>query len=175
MSALAVKLGAINLGQGFPDSDGPREVLDIAIDSIDAGLNQYPPGNGMQVLREAIAQHQLRFYGVAYNCDTEVLVTAGATEAIAGALLGLLEPGDEVVLFEPMYDSYQACIALAGAVSVPVLLEPPSYRPSMAALESAITVHTKIPLINSPHNPTGMLLTREEQGQIVRIAEQTTW
>ena len=172
MSALAAELGAINLGQGFPDSDGPREVLDIAIESINAGLNQYPPGMGMQVLREAIAQHQQRFYGVSYNCDTEVLVTAGATEAIAGALLGLLEPGDEVIVFEPMYDSYQACIAMAGAVSVPVLLEPPLYRPNMDALEAAITTRTKILLINSPHNPTGMLLTREEQEHIVRIAEQ---
>ena len=172
MSALAAELGAINLGQGFPDSDGPREVLDIAIESINAGLNQYPPGMGMQVLREAIAQHQQRFYGVSYNCDTEVLVTAGATEAIAGALLGLLEPGDEVIVFEPMYDSYQACIAMAGAVSVPVLLEPPLYRPNMDALEAAITNRTRILLINSPHNPTGMLLTREEQEHIVRIAEQ---
>ena len=172
MSALAAELGAINLGQGFPDSDGPREVLDIAIESINAGLNQYPPGMGMQVLREAIAQHQQRFYGVSYNCDTEVLVTAGATEAIAGALLGLLEPGDEVIVFEPMYDSYQACIAMAGAVSVPVLLEPPLYRPNMDALEAAITNRTRILLINSPHNPTGMLLTRDEQEHIVRIAEQ---
>jgi N-succinyldiaminopimelate aminotransferase len=172
MSALAVKLGAINLGQGFPDSDGPREVLDIAIESINGGLNQYPPGNGMQVLREAIVQHQQRFYGVAYNCDTEVLVTAGATEALAGALLGLLEPGDEVVLFEPMYDSYQACISLAGAVTVPVLLEPPSYRPNLAAMEAAITERTKILLINSPHNPTGMMLTRQEQEQIVRMAQE---
>jgi N-succinyldiaminopimelate aminotransferase len=127
---------------------------------------------GMQVLREAIAQHQQRFYGVSYNCDTEVLVTAGATEAIAGALLGLLEPGDEVIVFEPMYDSYQACIAMAGAVSVPILLEPPMYRPNMDAFEAAITTRTKILLINSPHNPTGMLLTREEQEHIVRIAEQ---
>jgi N-succinyldiaminopimelate aminotransferase len=172
MSALAAELGAINLGQGFPDSDGPREVLDVAIESINAGLNQYPPGMGMQVLREAIAQHQQRFYGVSYNCDTEVLVTAGATEAIAGALLGLLEPGDEVIVFEPMYDSYQACIAMAGAVSVPILLEPPLYRPNMDTLEAAITTRTKILLINSPHNPTGMLLTREEQEHIARIAEQ---
>jgi N-succinyldiaminopimelate aminotransferase len=172
MSALAAELGAINLGQGFPDSDGPREVLDVAIESINAGLNQYPPGMGMQVLREAIAQHQQRFYGVSYNCDTEVLVTAGATEAIAGALLGLLEPGDEVIVFEPMYDSYQACIAMAGAVPVPILLEPPLYRPNMDTLEAAITTRTKILLINSPHNPTGMLLTREEQEHIARIAEQ---
>jgi len=172
MSALAAELGAINLGQGFPDSDGPREVLDVAIESINGGLNQYPPGMGMQVLREAIAQHQQRFYGVSYNCDTEVLVTAGATEAIAGALLGLLEPGDEVIVFEPMYDSYQACIAMAGAVSVPILLEPPMYRPNMDAFEAAITTRTKILLINSPHNPTGMLLTRDEQEHIARIAEQ---
>ena len=170
MSALAVQLGAVNLGQGFPDTDGPREVLDVAIASINGGLNQYPPGNGMAVLREAIAGHQRRFYGLTYDPDTEVLVTAGATEALAGALLGLLEPGDEVVAFEPMYDSYQACIALAGATTVPVLLEPPAYRPNLSKLREVITPHTKVLLINSPHNPTGMMLTVDEQQEIVNIA-----
>ena len=170
MSALAVEVGAINLGQGFPDTDGPREVLDTAIASINGGLNQYPPGNGMAVLRDAIAEHQKRFYGLTYDPNTEVLVTAGATEALAGALLGMLEPGDEVVVFEPMYDSYQACIALAGAVTVPVLLEPPAYRPNLELLRKAITPRTKILLINSPHNPTGMMLTAKEQQEIVNIA-----
>ncbi len=116
MSALAAETGAINLGQGFPDTDGPPEVLEAAIDAIRAGVNQYPPGPGMAVLREAIAEHQERFYGLVFDPDTEVVVTAGATEALAGALLGMLDDGDEVVLFEPMYDSYQACIALAGAL-----------------------------------------------------------
>ena len=112
MSALAMATGSVNLGQGFPDTDGPPEVLDAAVAAIRGGVNQYPPGPGMAVLREAIAEHQQRFYGIDYDPDREVLVTAGATEALAGALLGLLDTGDEVVLFEPMYDSYQACIAL---------------------------------------------------------------
>ena len=128
MSALAVATGSINLGQGFPDSDGPREVLDAAVDAIRTGQNQYPPGPGIPELREAIARHQHRFYGLEHDPDGEVLVTAGATEALAGALLGMLDTGDEVVVFEPMYDSYQACIALAGAHAVPVLLRPESGR-----------------------------------------------
>ncbi len=128
MSALAVATNSINLGQGFPDTDGPREVLDAAIAAINGGLNQYPPGPGMPVLRQAIATHQRHWYGLDYDPDSEVLVTAGATEALAGALLGLLDTGDEVVLFEPMYDSYQAAIALAGAVARPVTLRPPGLR-----------------------------------------------
>ena len=115
MSALAVATGSINLGQGFPDTDGPREVLDAAVEAIRRGVNQYPPLLGVPVLRQAIVEHQQRFYGLEFDPDTEVLVTAGATEALAGALLGMLDTGDEVVMFEPMYDSYQACIALAGA------------------------------------------------------------
>ncbi len=115
MSALAVETGAINLGQGFPDTDGPSEVLDAAIDAIRAGVNQYPPGPGTIELRTAIAAHQRRFYGIELDPVSEIVVTAGATEALAGALLGMLDAGDEVVVFEPMYDSYQACIALAGA------------------------------------------------------------
>ena len=128
MSALAVQTGAINLGQGFPDTDGPAVVLDAAIEAIRSGVNQYPPGPGNPVLRAAIADHQRRFYGLDHDPDTEVLVTAGATEALAGALLGMLDTGDEVVVFEPMYDSYQACIALAGAIARPVLLAPERQR-----------------------------------------------
>ena len=124
MSALAVKTGSINLGQGFPDSDGPREVLDAAVEAIRSGVNQYPPGPGIPALRQAIARHQHRFYGLDLDPDGEVLVTAGATEALAGALLGMLDAGDEVVVFEPMYDSYQACIALADAIARPVVLRP---------------------------------------------------
>lgn len=171
MSALAAEVGAINLGQGFPDTDGPAEVLDAAVDAIRNGVNQYPPGPGMQVLREAIAQHQQRFYGVAYDPDSEVLVTAGATEALAGALLGLLEPGEEVVVFEPMYDSYQACIALAGARAVPVTLRPPSYRPDIEAVRRAIGPRTRAILVNSPHNPTGMVLSDDECMAIADLAE----
>ena len=172
MSALAVELEAVNLGQGFPDTDGPSEVLDAAIAAIKGGINQYPPGPGLAVLRDAIAAHQRRFYGIAYDPDAEILVTAGATEALAGALLGLLEPDDEVVVLEPMYDSYQACIALAGARSVPVTLRPPAYRPDIDAIRKAIGPRTRALLINSPHNPTGMMLSDNECLAIADIAEQ---
>lgn len=170
MSALAVATGSVNLGQGFPDTDGPREVLDAAIEAINGGLNQYPPGPGMPVLREAIVAHQQRFYGLAYDPATEVLVTAGATEALAGALLGLLDTGDEVVLFEPMYDSYQACIALAGAVARPVTLRPPHYDFDPDELRAAIGPKTKLLLVNTPHNPTGKVLGRADLQVIADLA-----
>jgi N-succinyldiaminopimelate aminotransferase len=170
MSSLAMSTGSINLGQGFPDTDGPREVLDAAIAAINGGLNQYPPGPGMAVLREAIAAHQLRFYGLQYDPDTEVFVTAGATEALAGSLMGLLDTGDEVVLFEPMYDSYQACIALAGAVAKPVTLRPPTYGFDRDEFRAAITAKTKLMLINTPHNPTGHVLDAEELQFIADLA-----
>jgi N-succinyldiaminopimelate aminotransferase len=170
MSALATATGSVNLGQGFPDTDGPREVLDAAIAAINGGANQYPPGPGMAILREAIAAHQDRFYGLRYDPDSEVLVTAGATEALAGALLGLLDTGDEVVLFEPMYDSYQACIALSGAVAKPVTLRPPAYSFDPDTLRDAITPKTKLMLINSPHNPTGHVLSAEESQLIADLA-----
>ena len=170
MSALAVATGSVNLGQGFPDTDGPPEVLDAAVAAIRDGVNQYPPGPGMAVLRDAIAEHQRRFYGIDYDVDREVLVTAGATEALAGALLGLLDTGDEVVLFEPMYDSYQACIALAGAVAKPVTLRPPDYAVDLDALRAAISPKTKLLLINSPHNPTGHVLSAAELQFIADMA-----
>ena len=170
MSALAMETGSVNLGQGFPDTDGPREVLDAAIAAISSGVNQYPPGPGMAVLREAIAAHQERFYGLQYDPDSEVFVTTGATEALAGALLGLLDTGDEVVLFEPMYDSYQACIALAGATAKPVTLRPPTYSFDPAELRAAITPKTKLLLINSPHNPTGHVLDEQESRLIADLA-----
>ncbi len=173
MSALAVKTGAINLGQGFPDTDGPAEVLDAAVEAIRSGVNQYPPGPGMPVLREAIAEHQLRFYGIELDVDREVLVTAGATEALAGALLGMLDAGDEVVVFEPMYDSYQACIALAGAVIRPVVLRPgpDGYRFDPDELRAAVSERTKLLLLNTPHNPTGKVFDR---GELALIAELAT-
>lgn len=170
MSALAVATDSINLGQGFPDTDGPREVLDAAIAAIEGGLNQYPPGPGMPVLREAVAAHQQHWYGLSYDPDAEVLVTAGATEALAGALMGLLDTGDEVVLFEPMYDSYQASIALAGAVARPVTLRPPTYGFDPDELRAAITPKTKLLLVNTPHNPTGKVLDRAELQLIADLA-----
>lgn len=172
MSALAVELGAVNLGQGFPDTDGPTEVLDAAVEAIRSGVNQYPPGPGMPVLRAAIVEHQRRFYGVDYDMDSEVLVTAGATEAIAGAMLGLLQPDDEVIVFEPMYDSYQACIALAGARAVPVTLRPPDYRPDVDRVRTLVGPRTRAILVNSPHNPTGMLMDERELAAIVEIAAE---
>ncbi len=170
MSSLAAATGAVNLGQGFPDYDGPREVLDAAIDAINGGLNQYPPGLGMPVLREAITEHQQRFYGVAYDADTEVLVTTGATEALASVLLGLCDTGDEVIVLEPTYDSYQACIALAGATPRFVTLRPPAYDLDLDALRDAITAKTKLILLNTPHNPTGKVLTQAELSAVAELA-----
>ena len=171
MSALAVATGSINLGQGFPDTDGPEEIKRAAAEAVLAGHgNQYPPGAGIPELRNAVAEHQKRFYGLDFDPATEVLVTAGATEAIAAALLALLEPGDEVVAFEPYYDSYTACIAMAGGVRVPVTLRPPHFRPDLDALRAAVTDRTRLLLLNTPHNPTGMVLTRAESEAIARLA-----
>jgi len=170
MTALATEKGAINLGQGFPDYDGPPAVLAAAVEAIRNGQNQYPPGPGVADLRLAIAEHQLRFHGLRYEPDGEVLVTAGATEALAGALLGILETGDEVVLLEPMYDSYQACIALAGAVTRPVTLRPPSYRLDVDALRASVTPRTRMILLNTPHNPTGAVLELDELRAVAELA-----
>ncbi|MES9505802.1 pyridoxal phosphate-dependent aminotransferase [Streptomyces sp. NPDC000609] len=171
MSALAVRTGAINLGQGFPDTDGPEEIREAAVRALrDGHGNQYPPGPGIPELRTAIADHQQRFRGLAFDPDTEVLVTAGATEAIAAAMLALLEPGDEVIAFEPYYDSYAACIAMAGGVRVPLTLRAPDFRPDLDALRDAVTPRTRLLLLNSPHNPTGMVLTREELSAIAALA-----
>jgi N-succinyldiaminopimelate aminotransferase len=171
MSALAVETGSINLGQGFPDTDGPAEVAAAAAGAVLGGRgNQYPPGPGIPELRQAVAAHQKRFYGLDVDPDTEVLVTAGATEAIAAAMLALLEPGDEVIAFEPYYDSYAACIAMAGARRVPITLRPPGFRPDLDAMRDAITSRTRLILLNSPHNPTGTVLTRAELTGIARLA-----
>jgi N-succinyldiaminopimelate aminotransferase len=169
MSALAVETGAINLGQGFPDTDGPPEVADAAVAAIRAGHNQYPPGPGIVELRQAVAAHQQRFYGLGYDPVSEVLVTAGATEAIAAALLALCEVGDEVVTFEPYYDSYAACIAMAGALRRVVTLRPPDYAADLDALASAIGPKTRLLLFNSPHNPTGKVFALEELDAIARL------
>jgi N-succinyldiaminopimelate aminotransferase len=171
MSALAVATGAINLGQGFPDTDGPEAVREAAVRALREGRgNQYPPGPGVPELRVAVAAHQRRFYGLGVDPDTEVLVTAGATEAIAAAMLALLEPGDEVIAFEPFYDSYAACVAMAGAVRVPLTLRAPGFRPDLDRLRALVTPRTRLLLLNSPHNPTGMVLTRDELTAIAELA-----
>jgi N-succinyldiaminopimelate aminotransferase len=171
MSALAVATGSVNLGQGFPDTDGPAEIAEAAAAAILAGRgNQYPPGPGIPELRQAITEHQQRYYGLAFDPGAEVLVTAGATEAVAAALLALVEPGDEVVAFEPYYDSYAACIALAGGTRVPVTLRAPGFRPDLDALRAAITERTRLILLNTPHNPTGSVFTRGELAAIAELA-----
>ncbi len=175
MSALAASTGAINLGQGFPNYDGPTEVLERAVAEINSGNNQYSPGLGMAVLREAIARHQRRFWNLAYDADTEILITAGATEALAGALLGLLNDGDEVVMFEPMYDSYMACVAMARGRAVPVLLRPQAdgrYVFDEAELREAISPRTRAILLNTPHNPTGTVFTGKEIECVASLAKE---
>ena len=162
MSALAVATGSVNLGQGFPDTDGPAAVLDAAIDAIRAGTNQYPPGRGHPELLAAVARHQQRWYGLEFDPDREVLVTAGATEAIAAAVLALCELGDEVVMFEPSYDSYAPCVAMAGASRRVVTLRPPDWSFDPDELAAAITPRTRLILLNSPHNPTGKVFDADE-------------
>jgi len=172
MSALAMATGAINLGQGFPDTDGPQEVSDAAVAAIRAGHNQYPPGLGIADLRRAVAEHQKRFYDLDFDPDTEVLVTAGATEAIAAAMLSLLAPGDEVVLFEPYYDSHIAGIAMAGAQRRLVTLRPPRYRFDPDELAAAIGPRTRMIVVNSPHNPTGKVFDRSELELIAELCRR---
>ncbi|WP_326807960.1 MULTISPECIES: pyridoxal phosphate-dependent aminotransferase [unclassified Streptomyces] len=197
MSALAVKTGALNLGQGFPDTDGPEQVREAAVRALRDGRgNQYPPGPGVPELRAAIADHQRRFYGMTYDPDTEVLVTAGATEAIAASLLALVEPGDEVIALEPYYDSYAASIAMAGGTRVPVMLRPATggtadggavgnesadggaadgraadrtYRLDLDELRDAVTDRTRLILLNTPHNPTGTVLSRAELAAVAEL------
>ena len=170
MSALALATGAVNLGQGFPDTDGPPEMAEAAVDAIRSGANQYPPGPGIPDLRQAISEHQQRFYGLTVDPATEVVVTTGATEAVAAALLGLVDPGDEVVALEPFYDSYTACIQMAGGVRVPVTLRAPDFRLDIDRLRAAVTARTRLFLLNSPHNPTGTVLTRAELAAVAELA-----
>ncbi|HEX3898668.1 MAG TPA: pyridoxal phosphate-dependent aminotransferase [Mycobacteriales bacterium] len=172
MSALATATGSINLGQGFPDTDGPPAMLERAVEGLRNGENQYPPGPGMPLLRDAIASHRLDHYGLTYHAGSEILVTVGATEALAAAILGLCDPGDEVVMFEPYYDSYAATIELAGARRVPVTLRPDAtgrfgFDPD--ELRAAITPKTRLLLLNSPHNPTGTVLDRAELESIATL------
>ncbi len=172
MTQRALQFDAVNLGQGFPDTDGPREILDLAVESINSGLNQYPPGIGMPMLREAIAEHQQRFYGLQVDPDTEVLVTVGATEAIAATILALCEPGDEVVTFEPYYDSYAASIALAGATRRTSQLRFPDLTVDEASLRAAFSDRTRVVLLNTPHNPTGKVFTAEEMALVCSLARE---
>lgn len=172
MSALAARIGAVNLGQGFPDEDGPAAMLEAARTAISDGINQYPPGPGIPALREAIAGQRARKYGIEYDPDTEILVTVGATEAIAAAVLGLVEPGSEVVLLEPFYDSYSPVVAMAGARRVSVSLVPDGrgFALDTDSLRRAITPATRALIVNSPHNPTGTVFTEAELAEIARIA-----
>ena len=170
MSALALATDSVNLGQGFPDTDGPAFMLDEARTAIASGVNQYPPGKGIATLRSAIAAHTERRYGLHYDPDTEVLVTTGATEALAAAILAFVDPGDEVIALEPFYDSYAATIELAGGVRVGVGLFGPDFRLDLDEFAAAFTPRTKAILINSPHNPTGVVLSLDELAEIARLA-----
>jgi N-succinyldiaminopimelate aminotransferase len=171
MSALATRTGSINLGQGFPDTDGPDPVREAAVRALRDGRgNQYPPGIGIPELREAIAAHHKHWYDIDVDPEREVLVTAGATEALAAAILALVDEGDEVIALEPFYDSYSACIAMARGVRVPVTLHAPDFRLDVDALRAAVTPRTRMLLINSPHNPTGMVLTDAERSAIRDVA-----
>ena len=172
MSAVATRIGAVNLGQGFPDEDGPPALLKAAQDAIAGGANQYPPGIGIPELRQAISAQRRRRYGIDYDPDTEVLVTVGATEAIAAAVLGLVEPGSEVVLIEPFFDSYAPALAMAGAhrVAVPLVPDGRGFALDADALRRAVTPRTRALIVNTPHNPTGAVLSRTELAAIAEIS-----
>ena len=170
MTALAQQTGSVNLGQGFPDTDGPSTVVDVAVDAMRTGRNQYAPGIGVPELRRAVADHQRRFYGIDLDPDAEIAASTGATEAIAAALLGLVNPGDEVVVLEPYYDSYVAMLQMAGAVRRPVTLRAPDFRLPIDELRAVVTPRTTAILLNSPHNPTGAVLTRDELAAVAELA-----
>lgn len=170
MSALAVRTQSVNLGQGFPDVDGPPEVIARAVHALESGLNQYAPGPGVPALRQAIARHQLRHYGLELDPDSQVVVTTGCTEGIAAGLLGLVNPGDEVIALEPYYDSYTAMLQMAGGVRRPVTLRAPDFRLDADELRAAVSDRTRFVLLNSPHNPTGTVLTREELQAVADLA-----
>jgi N-succinyldiaminopimelate aminotransferase len=172
MSALAMRTGAVNLGQGFPDADGPASVLAAADRAMRSGANQYAPGPGVPALRQAIARHQQRHYGIELDPDREIVVTTGATEGVAAALLGLVDPGDEVVVLEPYYDSYVAMIQMVGAVRRPVTLAAPEFRLRGDDLRAAIGPRTRFILLNSPHNPAGTVLTRPELQVVADVATE---
>ncbi len=172
MSALAQELGAVNLGQGFPDFDGPEEIKRLAEEAIRAGHNQYAVSTGEPALREAIARHSLRFYGQQIDPLSEVTVTSGATEALFCSALAFVEPGDEVIVFEPCYDSYVPGIRMAGGIPVPVTLHAPEFRFDPDELRSACTPRTKAILLNTPHNPTGTIFSGEELTLIAELCQE---
>jgi N-succinyldiaminopimelate aminotransferase len=172
MSALAVRTGALNLGQGFPDRDGPESVVEAAVKALREGRNQYAPGIGVPELRSAIAAHQARHYGIELDPDRQVVVTTGATEGIAAALLALVDPGDEVVVLEPFYDSYTAMIQMAGGVRRPVTLRAPDFRLDVDELRAAVGPRSKVLLLNTPHNPTGTVLNRAELEAVADVARE---
>ena len=173
MSALAQQHQAVNLGQGFPDFEGDPALLDAVNAAMRAGHNQYPPMPGVPALRQAIAAKIESLYGHAYNPDTEITVTAGATQAILTALLSVVHPGDEVIVLEPAYDSYAPNIALAGGVMVPVPLDPASFRPDFDRIRAALTPRTRVLMINSPHNPSGAVWTPEDLRQLAELLDGT--
>ena len=170
MSVLAQQTGSVNLGQGFPDTDGPDWVIEAAVEALRTGHNQYAPGTGIPALRQAIAAHQQRFYDWELDPDREVAVTTGATEAIAAAVLGLVDPGDEVIALEPYYDSYVACIQMAGGVRRPVTLRAPDFRLDVDELRAAVSDRTRLILLNTPHNPTGAVLSAAELSAVADVA-----
>ncbi len=172
MTALAVRTGAVNLGQGFPDTDGPAGMLEVARSAIASGHNQYPPGRGIPELRNAVAEQRAACYGLVHDPDTEVLVTVGATEAISAALLALVGQGDEVLLIEPYYDSYPAAVALAGATRrcAPLVSDGDRFALDLDAVRRAITPATKALVLNSPHNPTGTVLRGTELAALAALA-----
>lgn len=172
MTALAVEHDAVNLGQGFPDADGPAELLALAAEAVLAGPNQYAPGSGRADLRRAVAAHRRAHWGVDEDPDTQVLITAGATEAIAATVLAFVAPGDEVLTVEPFYDSHAATIALAGARHVTVPVEPPTFLPDPARIAAALTDRTRLLILNTPHNPTGAVYPRALLEEIVALCAE---
>jgi len=173
MTVLAMKHEAINLGQGFPDQDGPLSLRQAAAKQLLDGPNQYPPSKGMAILRQAVAAHAAKFYGLAYDPEDEVVITSGGTEAVTGSLMAMAGVGDEVVMIEPTYDSYRPMAEGAGAVVKAVKLQPPGWRLTEEALRAAITPKTRAILINSPHNPAGRAFSREELESLAQVVDGT--
>ncbi len=172
MSALATRHEAINLGQGFPDTDGPADVVAAAAAALQDGRNQYPPLTGVPELRAAVAAANSRFYGLTIDPNTEVVVTSGATEAITASLMALIDPGDEVVLIEPLYDTYLPVVTMLGGIGRLVRLEPPNWTLPRAALEAAFGPRTKAIVLNSPMNPIGKVFTPSELGFIADLMQK---